>query len=307
MNQSSDVRIAIADGIAQITVDRPGKGNAIGLATAERLEAAIAEVRAAAPDVLLLRGAGDRVFVSGGDLSELSALRSVPDATEMALRLRSVLDGVAALECVVIAALNGHALGGGAEIALAADLRIAAEDVTIAFNQSTLAIMPAWGGAERLVELIGRSRALRLMLTGERVSAWEAQELGLIDVVVPRVEFGEQCEELAMRVVRPGPGVARAIKETVSAVRPNRHPQLAATSAALFASLWVADAHWAAAETLMARLRAGRRLPHSVPTADLRGSPDLPATRSAVTSREQKQPARPPSAVRTRERNRGRA
>jgi enoyl-CoA hydratase len=257
MCAASEVEVAVADRIARITIDRPGSGNAIGLATAESLAAAIAEVRAAAPDVLVLRGAGERVFVSGGDLVELSALRSVPDATGMALRLRAVLDDLAALDCLVIAALNGHALGGGAEVALAADLRIAAEDVTIAFNQSALAIMPAWGGVERLVELVGRSRALRLMLTGERVSAREACALGLVDLVVRRAQFGAQCEELASRVAGAGPGVARAIKATVSAISPNSHPQHAGDAAGRFADLWVADPHWAAADALIAKLRAG--------------------------------------------------
>lgn len=258
----------MAGAIAQITIDRPGSGNAIGLATAERLAAAVAQVREAAPEVLLVRGAGERVFVSGGDLTEFSALRSVPEATGMALRLRTVLDDLAALECVVIAALNGHALGGGAELALAADLRIAAEDVTLAFNQSALAIMPAWGGAERLAELVGRSRALRLMLTGERVTASDACELGLVDLVVKRPEFAERCQELARQVAASGPGVARAIKATVSGVRPNRHPRHAAGAVSRFAELWVADAHWTAAEALRARLEAARRELGSAARAD---------------------------------------
>jgi enoyl-CoA hydratase len=93
--------------------------------------------------------------------------------------------------------LNGHALGGGAEVAVAADIRVAAEDVTIGFNQSRLAIMPAWGGAERLAATVGRSQALLLATTGVRVSASEALRIGLFDVVEPREELESSWRSLA--------------------------------------------------------------------------------------------------------------
>ena len=114
----------------------------------------------------MIRGGGDRAFVSGGDLKELAALRTLEEAAGMARRMRTICDRIAAFPAPVIAALNGHALGGGAEVAVAADIRVAADDVKIGFNQVSLAIMPAWGGAERLAALVGRSQALLLAGSG---------------------------------------------------------------------------------------------------------------------------------------------
>ena len=131
-----------------LTVDRPGARNAISLATMDALGVALDWVADAS--ALVINGGGDRAFVSGGDLKDLAKLRTHDEATEMALRMRRLCDRIATFPAPVIAALNGHALGGGAEVAVAADIRVAADDVTIAFNQSRLAIMPAWGGAERL-------------------------------------------------------------------------------------------------------------------------------------------------------------
>ena len=147
-----------------LTIDRPHARNAIALDTMEQLEKAIDE--AAGARALVIKGAGDRAFVSGGDLKELSALRTEEDAAAMAKRMRSICDQLAGFPAPVIAALNGHAFGGGAEVAVAADIRVAADDIKIAFNQVALEIMPAWGGAERLAALVGKSRALLLAGTG---------------------------------------------------------------------------------------------------------------------------------------------
>ncbi len=103
----------------------------------------------------------------------------------------------------MLAALNGHALGGGAEVAVAADIRLAADDVKIGFNQVSLAIMPAWGGAERLAALVGKGRALLLAGTGSVLDAAEAQRLGLVDVVVPRASFEDEWRALARKLAAP--------------------------------------------------------------------------------------------------------
>jgi enoyl-CoA hydratase/carnithine racemase len=245
--------------VVHLTINRPRAGNAIGLATMDELDRVLDELAATPADAVVLRGGGDRVFVSGGDLKELAALRSEASAGAMAERMRSLLDRLTGLGCVVVAALNGHALGGGAEVAVAADLRIAADDVTIGFTQASLAIMPAWGGLERLTELVGPSRALRLALTGERVGATEAAALGLVDVVVPRAEFDARCAEFVRRMVGQGPGVVRAIKAAVRAARPNTHPELAADAVAAFARLWTAQPHWSAVEASVARRERNRR------------------------------------------------
>ena len=251
------VRLDIEDGVAVVTIDRPDVRNAIGFATVDELEAALDQVLQAAAVVVVVRGGGDRAFVSGGDLKELSAIRSHEDAVRMATRVRRVLDRVAGFPVPVIAALNGHALGGGAEVAIAADIRIAADDIKIGFNQVSLGIMPAWGGAERLAQAVGRSRALLAIATGEVYDAPTALDLGLIDLVVPRATFDDDWKALAHRMAATAPGTTRAIKTVIGAAVRSLHPELEADAATAFAQLWTAEAHWAAVEALEQRRRPG--------------------------------------------------
>lgn len=240
-----EVRAEVADGVAVLTVDRPGARNAISLATMDALGVALDWVADAS--ALVINGGGDQAFVSGGDLKDLAKLRTRDEATEMALRMRRLCDRIATFPAPVIAALNGHALGGGAEVAVAADIRVAADDVTIAFNQSRLAIMPAWGGAERLAAIVGRPQALLLATTGERISAGEALRIGLFDRVYPRATFESSWRALAVAVAA-APSVA--IKRVIAAAAPHHHPALETSAAADFATLWISDAHWKAADAL---------------------------------------------------------
>jgi len=242
-------------GVAVVTIDRPEARNAIGIATTDELGAALDRVLACDAAVLVLRGGGDRAFVSGGDLKELSAIRTHVDAVDMARRVRRLLDRVAAFPLPVIAALNGHALGGGAEVAIAADVRIAADDVKIGFNQVSLGIMPAWGGAERLAQVIGRGRALLAIATGRLYDAPAAEQLGLVDVVVPRASFDGEWRALARAMAGSAPGTTRAVKSVIGAAIPSCHPQLEPGATDAFARLWTADAHWAAVEALELKRR----------------------------------------------------
>jgi enoyl-CoA hydratase/carnithine racemase len=238
------VELELADGLAVITINRPHARNAIAPATMDELEKALV---AAASDVtvraLVIRGAGDRAFISGGDLKELNAIRTEDQAIAMALRMRGICDRIADFPGPVVAALNGHALGGGAEVAVAADIRIAADDIKIGFNQVRLAIMPAWGGAERLAALVGRSRALLLAGTGKVLTAAEAQQMSLVDEVLPRASFETGWRAVAQSLATPA---AREIKRVMAGVG-------AEEAARAFARLWVADEHWTAAEKVMKR------------------------------------------------------
>jgi enoyl-CoA hydratase len=250
------VRVEVDAEVAIATIDRPDVRNAIGFATVDELEGALDEVQDSGVAVLVLRGGGDRAFVSGGDLRELSAIRTHEDAVGMASRVRRVLDRVASFPIPVIAALNGHALGGGAEVAVAADIRIAAHDIRIGLNQVSLGIMPAWGGAERLAQVIGRSRALLAVATGEVYDAATAQRMGLIDVVVPRDAFDDSWRTLAHRMAATAPGTTRAVKSVIDAAMPAIHPELEAGATDAFARLWTAEAHWAAVEEIEAKRRS---------------------------------------------------
>jgi enoyl-CoA hydratase len=236
------VELDLDRGLAVITINRPHARNAIARATMDELEKAVHGATGAR--ALVITGAGDRAFVSGGDLKELSAVRTEDEAVAMALRMRGICDQIAAFPGPVIAALNGHALGGGAEVAVAADIRVAADDVRIGFNQVRLAIMPAWGGAERLAALVGRGRALLLAGAGLVLDAAEAHRVGLVDQVLPRAAFDEGWRALARSLAT---GAAGEIKNVVSGT-------VSADGAArAFARLWVADEHWQAAERVINR------------------------------------------------------
>jgi enoyl-CoA hydratase/carnithine racemase len=251
------VRVELDGGVAVVTIDRPEARNAIGFATTEELDAALDQVGESDTAVLVLRGGGDRAFVSGGDLKELNAVRTHEDAVRMASRVRGVLDRIAGFPVPVIAALNGHALGGGAEVAIAADIRIAADDIKIGFNQVALGIMPAWGGAERLAQVIGRGRALLAIATGELYDAPSAQRLGLLDIVVPRNTFESEWRAVAGRMAESAPGTTRAVKSVISAAVPACHPDLEADAVDAFARLWTGDAHWEAADAFAQKRRTG--------------------------------------------------
>lgn len=229
------VDLELDDGVATITINRPHACNAIAIDTMEQLEKALDAAEGAR--ALVVTGAGDRAFVAGGDLKSLASLRTECEASAMAWRMRSICDRLAGFGCPVVAALNGHVLGGGAEMAVAADIRIAADDIRIGFNQVKLAIMPGWGGVERLAALIGPSRALLLAGTGRMISAAEAERIGLIDQSVPRESFDEEWRSVARSLAaEPAADVKRVIAG------------LPATRAvAAFARLWASDEHWQAA------------------------------------------------------------
>jgi enoyl-CoA hydratase len=237
------VDLELDQGLAVITVNRPETRNAIAPQTMGQLGKAIVGAKGAL--CLVIRGEGDKAFVSGGDLKELSALRTEKQAADMAWRMRELCDELASFPAPVVAALNGHALGGGAEVAVAADIRVAADDIKIGFNQVSLEIMPAWGGAERLATLVGRGRALMLAGTGTVLTADEAERVGLVDRVLPRATFETEWRSLARALAnRP----ARDIKRVISGVP-------ADDAVAAFASLWVSDEHWEAADRVMKRSR----------------------------------------------------
>src|SRR6185312_2811114 len=179
----ADVLLELQEGMAILTVDRPAVRNAIGLTTMDALDQALDA--AADADVLVIRGGGDRAFISGGDLKELAKIRTESEAVAMALRMRRLCDRIATFPAPVVAALNGHALGGGAEVAVAADIRVAADDITIGFTQA------------RLATLTGRAQALLLTTTGERIGTAEAHRIGLVERVYPRAEFEDSWRALA--------------------------------------------------------------------------------------------------------------
>jgi enoyl-CoA hydratase/carnithine racemase len=166
---------------------------------------------------------------------------------------------VATLPVPVLAAVNGDAYGGGAEVAVACDIRIAADDVRCAFNQVSLGIMPAWGGIERLTALVGRGRALALMTTGRILDAATALEVGLFDEVVARGEFDAYWRAMAEQIACAPRAALVGIKAAQRAAFPTARPELAESAIDSFARTWIADDHWRMVDEADRRRRAARR------------------------------------------------
>lgn len=251
----AEVRFEREGAIGTLVIDRPETRNSLNAEAMEALDAALAEAAGADLHALFIRGGGDRAFISGGDLKELESNRSEEFARAMALRMRATLDRIPALAMPVIALIGGHAIGGGAEVAVACDFRIARAGSRIGFTQARLGLMPAWGGIERLAELVGRGRALALLSTGRTLEAEEAQQWGLIEEVVPGERFEARVAELATELAAvPGPVLA-GIKMALGASQRYAWPDLAGTATDAFARAWADPAHWAAA----ARMESERR------------------------------------------------
>jgi enoyl-CoA hydratase len=254
-----DLRVEQEGRVLILVVDRPQARNALAASTMQELDEALAELEHRR-DVhcAVIRGAGERAFIAGGDLKELESRRDEGFAVEMARSMRATLDRIPALPVPVIAAVNGAALGGGAEVAIACDFRIAAEDARIGFTQPLLGLMPAWGGIERLAGSIGRSRALYLLTTGRVLGGREAVDWGLVEECVPRAAFEARWRELASNVARAPREVLAGIKAAMQGASPGSRPELAGAAIANFARAWADPRHWEMADALE-RARRSRR------------------------------------------------
>lgn len=232
--------------VLRVTVSRPEVRNALSRATLAALEAAFGD-HAADPELRLciVTGAGDRSFAAGGDLKELADARSLEDGRRMAETGKAALEALRRLPFPTLAVLNGDALGGGAELALACDFRIAARHARIGFIQGRLAISTGWGGGIGLARRVGSDVALRLLARAELLSAEDALRLGLVDAVTEEGETLEQAvERFAAPVLAQSPLVLRAFKSVVRSGSPELETRL-------FAETWAHQDHWAAVERVL--------------------------------------------------------
>jgi enoyl-CoA hydratase len=200
-----NLRVEARDGIAVVTVARPEKLNALNRETMDELAGAFAEL-AAADDVggVIVTGAGEKAFIAGADIAEIAS-QTAEGARAFALRGQRVFDAIERFPKPVIAAINGFALGGGCELALACHVRIASEAAQLGTPEVKLGIMCGYGGTQRLARLVGRGRALELLLTGERIDAAEAFRVGLVNRVVPPSSLMAEAEALLRKMLANGP------------------------------------------------------------------------------------------------------
>jgi len=203
------------DGIAIVTINRPDKLNALSDRTVEELDAAFAAIAAdPATRGVILTGAGEKAFVAGADIAEL-ATQSPVEGKERSLRGQRVLDRIERLGKPVIAAVNGFALGGGCELAMACHVRIASENAKLGTPEVKLGIMCGYAGTQRLPRLVGKGRALQLILSGEMIDAAEAYRIGLVNKVVPAADLAAESEKLVRGILAMGPLAVRLSLEAV--------------------------------------------------------------------------------------------
>ncbi len=213
--ESKHILYDVADGIATITINRADVLNALSAQTVRELDETL--VRAAADDsarVLILTGAGEKSFVSGADIAELSKVDPVA-GTRTAEFGQSVFRRLETMGKPSIAAINGYALGGGCELAMACTIRIASENAKIGLPEVTLGVIPGYGGTQRLPRIVGRGVAMDLILTGRAIDAAEALRIGLVSQVVPLGDLMETARKTATRILRNGPLAIRAAMQAV--------------------------------------------------------------------------------------------
>ena len=203
-------------GVATLTINRPKVLNALDTQTLDELRRAmLAFRRDDGVRAVIVTGSGDKSFIAGADINELS-VQTPTGGRDHAMRGQHVLDLIENLGKPVIAAINGYALGGGCELAMACTLRVAAETAKLGQPEINLGIIPGYAGTQRLSRLIGRGRALELLLTGDQISAAEALRLGLVNRVVPAADLMIEARKLAHALATKAPIAARYIIDAVN-------------------------------------------------------------------------------------------
>src|SRR5256714_5588697 len=211
--------------IAYVTVNRPKVLNALNMATMEELRAAFHEIKNdTSVRVVIFAGAGEKAFIAGADIGELAKHDAV-SGKEYTHRGQSVLNLIENLGKPVIACINGFALGGGCEIAMACTMRLASDTAKLGQPEVKLGIIPGYGGTQRLPRLVGKGIAMQLLLSGEMISAQEAHRIGLVNEVVPVAELISRAEAIAAKIIANGP---LAVQYTMEAVDKGMEMPLAA-------------------------------------------------------------------------------
>ncbi|HEY1119051.1 MAG TPA: enoyl-CoA hydratase-related protein [Acidimicrobiales bacterium] len=207
------VRLEVADGVGTIRLDRP-KMNAISIAVQEELRAAAAEATAREDVRAVVLWGGERVFAAGNDVKEMSQM-SYQDMVRASRGVQSSITAIATIPKPVVAAINGYALGGGCELALAADVRIAGEKAVLGQPEVLLGLIPGAGGTQRLPRLVGPSKGKDLIFTGRFVQADEALAIGLVDRVVPDADVYTEAVAWASQFSAAAALTIRAAKECI--------------------------------------------------------------------------------------------
>lgn len=253
--RSSDVLATSVDGVLRVTIDRPAKRNALSLGVLEEIR----EIFTNHADdtglrLAVLTAIGDKAFASGGDLGELARFTSEEDAAAFSRHGKAALDAIRYFPVPVVARINGVALGGGAELALACDMRVATASARIGFIHGRLNIAPSWGGGIDLVRLVGPARALAMMARADVLDVREASALGLFNACAPSDDQFDATLEAFVAPMRERPAqVMRAIKSLAIVDRRRDRSVADLEETTRFASVWAHEDHWGAVAALERR------------------------------------------------------
>ena len=209
-----NILVSKENAIATITINRPTKLNALNVITIQELHHAFNTLELdASSRVIVLTGSGEKAFVAGADIAEFAHF-SVEEGAQLAAQGQELLfDFVEKLRTPVIAAVNGFALGGGLELAMACHFRVASDNAKMGLPEVSLGVIPGYGGTQRLPQLVGKGRAMEMIMTAGMISAEEAYRTGLVNHVVPQVELLPFCHGIAERILKNSPvAIGQAIK-----------------------------------------------------------------------------------------------
>ena len=210
-----NVRLEVEGPFATVTVDRPKSLNALDTRTLQELEKAVADLSLREQlRGVILTGAGEKAFVAGADIAEMNGM-DADRARHFGALGQRVMDVISALPVPVVAAVNGFALGGGCELALACDFIYASENAKFGLPEVSLGVLPGFGGTQRLSRLLGRARAKELIFTGDVIDAAKAKEIGLVLDVVPLPELLRHARAALERIAKKGPLAIRRAKEAI--------------------------------------------------------------------------------------------
>ena len=213
-----NLKLALENGILTITLNREKKMNALNLATITELDKAFDKVYDEQEiKGVILTGAGEKAFVAGADISEISELNEL-NGRKFAENGQEVFAKIENCPKPVIAAVNGFALGGGCELAMACHIRIASQNAKFGQPEVNLGIIPGYGGTQRLAFLVGKGKALELMMTGDMIDAAEAKSLGLVNHVVPQEELIEKCHKILSKILSKAPLAIAQLVDCANAI-----------------------------------------------------------------------------------------
>jgi len=211
-----NVKVEKEDGIALLYINRPEALNALNTKTLTEMKDALEEIsKEEGIRVVIITGSGEKAFVAGADIKEMLD-KSPLEMREFTILGHSVMKTLANMSKVTIAAVNGYALGGGCELALACDMRIASERARFGQPEVNLGIFPGFGGTQRLPRLIGKGKASELILTGDMIDGKEAERIGLVNKVVPSEKLLEEAKALGRKILSKGPIAVRLAKSSIN-------------------------------------------------------------------------------------------